>query len=456
MTRPTRPRLALEPLDDRSLPATVSFAAGVLSISHPTPVGVATTVNVNQTFPNSFVVADGATFYGPYAGVTRIRYTGSPHDDTVRLFLAGFDYNGSARFDTGAGTDTVEVRGQGGSIARGLAINPGAGADTVRLNSDAAAGDLIVFGPVTVTDPAGSDAISLGNAGILAPTRFLGDVRLRGMNTVRLAFGQSDWFRNFTASTAGDPNPLDFRTSATTTTVVVYGNLRLTGGAGDDTVLDSSLFVTGNVAINLGGTASPAGNDVTEWAGVPLLQVNGNYTYTGGPGSDEVILSGNRVNGNLTVNLRGGDNDSVDLSTVTTGTQPRVVGDLTIRTGAAGTTFFNGGGGEGVTAAVGGDFTVVAGGAGYTMKLVTPPDGVFRWTSGAGADALTLAPTLAGLTWDVRIRLGANNDALTLAIAGPGQQIDGLVDFGGQVTTDSFVVGVGWALDPGFTVLNLP
>jgi hypothetical protein len=454
VTRPPRARLALEALADRSLPATVSLRAGVLAVSNPTVVAGATSVTLSQIAADTFAVFDGGGIGVVYDGVRSIRYTGAPDDanDTVTLRLNGLPYAGSAVFQTGAGNDVVEVRGDGGSIGKGLTVNTGAGNDNVRLNSDPVTGGGFVLGAVRVTDPAGDDAATLGNA--WTPSLFLGDVRLAGMNTIFLAFGQPDVFRNLTATVVGDATPLDFQTTNTPTVVSVFGNLRLTGGPGDDSVVDSSLLVTGNVAVNLGRTATAGGNDVSLWPSRPALRVNGNYTYTGGPGSDELYLSGHQVGGDMTLNLGGGP-DTVDLSTLTSGTQPRVRGDLTIR-GGDGTVNFEGILLDGVTVAVSGDFTVALGNGPQLMRVLTAPHGVFRWASGAGDDTLALVPTAGGQHWDVRARFGPGDDTLTLGGAGAGQTLAGWADLGGQVAGDTFTQGANWAPDPRFVVSNVP
>jgi hypothetical protein len=64
---------------------------------------------------------------------------------------------------------------------------------------------------------------------------------------------------------------------------------------------------------------------------------------------------------------------------------------------------------------------------------------------------------VAGLTWDVQIRLGGGDDTLALAGPGGGQTIFGRVDFGGQVVADTFTHALTWTLDPvGFRAVNVP
>jgi hypothetical protein len=292
----------------------------------------------------------------------------------------------------------VTLKAAGGGIGGNVSITPGFGNDTVQLNSTSA-GAITINGTIQVTDQAGNDTINLGNAS--AVSNFLGTVSLSGMNNVTLGFGQADKFGgNLSATVATESVPLFFQTKTVTgPAVTINGSLQLTGGALNDTVIDSNLVVNKDVTINLAGAPNDPLNsnlvstaaDVSTGAPATPLVVNGNFSYTGGAGVDELILAGYQVGGTMTLNL-GDGNDVVDLGTI--GgllPAPTIGGDLNI-TGGNGDLDLNGAffGDTEMSALVSGNITVNVGSGNDTLTVANAPGMLFSWTSGNGNSTLQL------------------------------------------------------------------
>ena len=465
-----RAPLALEHLEDRWAPATVQFFNGTLFVSNPT-VPATTGVVLTQTAANTFSVRDNGTPLGTYAGVGNINYTGSNLADKFTLNLGALTYTGSLFANSGNGNDTISVTGTGGAIRGNLTLLPGLGDDLVQMNSTGTGG-ITVGGTLQVSDSGGNDTINLGNAS--AVSHFLGNVSLSGMNNVTLGFGQPDTFGgDLSATVAGEAVPLFFQTKTVTgSAVTINGSLQLTGGAGNDTVVDSDLAVNRDVTIDLAGAPNDPLNsnlvstaaDVSTGAPATPLRVNGNFSYTGGSGVDELILSGYQVGGSMTLNL-GDGNDVVDLGTV--GgllPAPTIGGDLSI-TGGNGDIDLNGAffGDTEVAALVSGNFTVNLGNGNNTMTVGNAPGGLFSWTSGNGNDNVTLgAAGTNGQAFNVHMQFGTGNDTLTLAggtVVAPNT-ITGFVDMGGPPGGNAFdptgQLATGtWVVLPPFTLQNV-
>jgi hypothetical protein len=442
--------LRLEQLTDRCVPATVSFVGHNLIVSNPTVDAGATTIQIAQVKTNEFLVQDDGVAIGDFVDVKSLRVIGGDAKDFVSFDLDGFAFGGSITVSTGKGEDSVYVEGDsGGGINKNVSIDTGADDDIVGINSF---GSILVLGRVTVNDSSGNDHINLGNSA--AATVVLGDVSLKGMNTIRLAFGQPDIYRNFAATVAGDTSSLDFETVFSTTAINILGNLSLAGGPNDDHVLDSSIRVTGNASINLAGAATLNGNLLNAIQGAPPLHVYKNFAYTGGDGNDQVLMLGNIIDRNALVVL-GDGNDIVDLSTLNGVFAPPVIsGNLTIK-GGDDNINFSGILGGGITAQVGGNLSIIVGNGHVSATVLTAPGKLLIWKSGDGSDSLTLDPTLADQTWRVNIKFGKKDDTLTLAGLGT-QSIKGIASGGGHEMANTFTHPANWTLDASFVDVNFP
>ncbi len=449
---------SLEPLEDRCVPATVRLISGTLYISNPTIVGTTTNVTVTQTAANTFSVTDGASNNGTYANVSNINYTGSNAADRFTLNLNGLTYTGSLLANAGNGNDSVTVNN--GNMRGNLQVFPGSGNDSVGLGNTAA---LTVGGTTQVTDTAGNDSITLGNA--TAASNFQGSVSLQGLNTINVANGAADTYgSDFTASTTVETLPLNFLTANGAPAVTINGNLQLTGGPSDDTVVLSSLVVNKSVNVNLAGALTTTfGNTATEQSSGPALQVGGSFTYTGGSGADYVALPGVSVNNNLTLNLGDGP-DVVDLNTAGgLFASPTVGGDLDVN-GGNGDINLNGFFGEGITATVFGSMNFNLGSGNDSATIVHAPGVRLNWTSGNGSDSVTLgaATTFSGEFWNVNFHFGTGSDTLTLSPDAPATQyITGFVDMGGPAGGNVFdpfgetLPGGNWQIVQPWTLQNV-
>jgi hypothetical protein len=438
--------LYLEPLEDRWVPATVRFVAGSLYVSNPLITGGTASLTLTQTANNTWQVKDGNAVLGTYAGVGNLSVTGSNAADKITVDLQTFTSGGNLLINSGNGNDTVALKAAGGSLRGSVTMLTGYGNDSVSMNNTGTG--ITIGGAVQISDLAGNDTVSFGNAA--GVSKFLGNVTLTGMNAIRLAFGQADVFGgNFTASLGNDAVPLDLETNKVPTSVTIDGSLLISGGAGDDSVFYSSMSVNGDVNINLGESQTASGNFVSEFAGFPLLQVGGNYTYTGGSGVDEVVLSGATIGGNASLNLGSGGDDTVDVSTASSGIQPIIGGNLTM-TGGNGNIYFDGFSAEGITAAVGGNLSVTVGSGNDTATLLGPVGGTTSWHSGNGNDSLTVA---GAQTYNLNVAFGNGDDTFTLNNA--AAVVTGSVNGGGRITGNVFNDLAGTLGSP-FTLSNFP
>jgi hypothetical protein len=430
-------------------------------------------LTVLQSSANHFKVTDGASTAGTFGPVGHLLITGTNGADSITVSLGAFTYNGSIdSIDSGNGNDTINVTAAGGGVSGNITILPGLGNDSVSLNNAAGSAAITVGGQIQVTHSGGNDSISLGNA--TGVSKFLGDVSLTGVNNILLAFGQPDVFGgNLSASLGSHGGVLFFETKALTApAVTINGSLQLTGGAGNDTVVDSNLVVNKDVTINLDGAPNDplnsnlvsTGADPATGAPAPPLRVNGNFSYTGGSGVDELILSGYQVGGSMTLNL-GDGNDVVDLGTV--GgllPSPTIGGNLNI-TGGNGDIDLNGAffGDTGITASVGGNINVNLGNGNDTVTVVNAPGGTLFWNSGNGNDSVTLgAAGTNGQAFTVQMQFGTGNDTLTLAggtVAAPNS-LSGFIDMGGPPGGNSFdptgsLAAGNWVVVQPFTLQNV-
>ncbi|HKB02361.1 MAG TPA: hypothetical protein VKD90_09080 [Gemmataceae bacterium] len=438
----TPTRLALQPLEDRTVPAAPSYNpltqtltitganADVLTVSAiPTkPTGYLSVVQgmttvfnsdvTNQSVRNLVVrfntVASGTvtldssvrlggnlsvfggtttqllTLAGTVGGnVTYTGTLGATDDVTVE---ATAQVGANATFKLGAGANTARLRG--GIIRGNLAVNGLAGVDKVELTSTT---DLTVVG---------SAAFNLGTGANTVQSLNLAQVFRVGTNFSYRGGVGTDTFDLDGSGTAlqvgGDASFMLSGAMGTDNNLVVLEALsvgrhaKLTGGLGSDTVrLTGGLIVGGNFTAGLS-----AGDNVldVDTPGTSINEVGGGFTYTGGGGRDEVALDGTTIGKALTVNL----------GETTTGGQ-------FFRAGAGGAGAVTAFGAVKVTAGAGDDeITLHRLYAGTSLTVM----------SGAGDDQVGINDSdLAGPT---RIDLGAGDDRLRIEMVA--------IDLGGALT----------------------
>src|SRR5262249_50629726 len=130
--------LTLEQLENRLVPASVSFYSGNLVIT-PSAGELSMNLALTQTAgtANKFSVTDHGSSVGTYSAVSNISVTATNGSDTVTLDLSGTTYTGSFLANTGNGNDMVSITSTGGAGAMlgNTLISSGVGNDAVNLNS---------------------------------------------------------------------------------------------------------------------------------------------------------------------------------------------------------------------------------------------------------------------------------------------------------------------------------
>jgi hypothetical protein len=404
-----RTRLSLEPLEARLNPVTfvlATFSAGALVV----------TGNDN---PESVEVTQGTDDRLTLAvlGGGQIRLNGGPGQTAVTLpasvtagaafhlgggadtlFLTGVDLPGPVTIDGGTGGNRVVL--QGGVTVRGnLAVANGAGFDRTTLTGpvtvagnltiahgaggslvdDDASTDLQVTGTLTVANGPGADTVSLGNAARITVGR------------VQVSHG---------------PGPeVNATTLAPTVALTVGTTVRVTGGAGSDTVTLGG----GRVSVGGGVTiANGAGGSSTSLDPTGGLFVGGTVGVTAAAGRDTVRVgrSGRAtvVGGGVRVGVgAGGSNTAITGTRLTVGGAVRVsagagddAADIHSEAGdgaVGGGVTFDLGPGDSQYAFVGATAVGTALAVGGALRVTTADD-----TPGSGSDQLFLT--------GVRVRLG--------------------------------------------------
>lgn len=247
--------------------------------------GSATEFSLNGAAPLSAV-----TFAAPAS----IRANLGAGDDT--LLLNGLTLTGSLNVNAGEGNDTLDLTNTsingavnalmgngadlftaGGNLffGRGLNVNLGAGGDFFELNAN------------LLTSNAGITAIGSGTPADLQTFMLAAaDGLVKGNVTLRA-----------TGNTATDFIIGDLPEDM----LKVNGALNLSSGAGADRVfLSGSMEITGIMNLSLGhGVNQTSSEDLTDLSARA-------FNYTGGSGSDQVVLLGRDLNLTTALNFRGG------------------------------------------------------------------------------------------------------------------------------------------------------
>jgi hypothetical protein len=400
MRKQLRPRLSLEALEGRWVPATVRFVDGALLISHPSVVNGASNITVTQTAADTFRVVDNGNSNGTFKGVSRISITGGNATETDTMDLGGFTFNGSLAIQTGNGTDTVNVGVGGGQISRNVEIQAGRGNDTISINSINAASALTIGGRTTITAGNGANLVTVGNA--TTPTTFLGDFSVKGVSSVILGTGAADVFRgDITVNLGHNPNPLNLQLgtpSNQTAAITVGGDVRVTGGPGDDLVQVGFVTIGGDLVTDLRGGDSTIGNDLSVTAGnganTGPTTVKGNLLYTSTAILDIVDLAAGIFDGNVTVHMGSGVTDPTLAGGVALDTTATFIGGNLVETGGNG------------------DFTTDPFGPfGTDIQATILGSATFRFGNGANSIGFAAGSSLGG---DLKIHLGNGNNTITL------------------------------------------
>lgn len=431
--------LQLEGLTERIVPAVnIRAVDGDLVISGIANLNAGKqTLWVTVTSDNNINIRDGGTSASS-GGVDRGSYevTGdlifnlSNRSDFVTIdFSATATLDGNIIATLNNGDDTLSITNSGAANAAVLgdiAVYGGNGTDTLSINNTGnASTTLYVGGSLTFNGGAGVDTMNANATSSVA-----------GTNTAALFIGngmvmtQVNKFNVATATTAGTatapvtidgnvtynasvdkliPNTINYGSSANSVTLA--GALAVTGGQGADTIVWNQFNVVDvipaedtvlEVSVNLGlGTNNLTLTDTV----IGIGGTDADFAYTGGTGTDNIILTGggNSISGSVTVTLGKGTNTYQDNDTAYDKNVTITGGDNSDTITLA-------------TASIGGLLSVSLGkGAnGLDLNGGSSVGGGLTYVGGAGIDTVNIA-TGDDLAGDVSISLGAGADDLTLS-----------------------------------------
>jgi hypothetical protein len=454
MKQPRRVPLHVEALEDRWVPAAVKFTGGSLFVSNPLITGGSASLSLKQTAPNTFQVVDGSVTLGTYSGVGNLFLSGSNAKDKITVDLNGNAYTGNLFVSSGNGNDTVNLGNTGAAAGMGgnVTVLTGFGDDSVGISSSTSVSKI--GGSIQVNSQDGNDSFALGNG--TASTAIGGNVTITGFTTVALGAGKTDQ--------VGGSVTIENALTATGNSVTLANNftigenLAYTGGSGADTVTYGSFAILGDMTLNLAG-----GNNTTVLnTATTLWSVGGNMTITAGSGDNTIGGASNNpplstVGGDMNVNLGDGNNQLFGLN------QFFIVGgnvNFTLGNGNNTGALF-----PSLDQLENGTFTMKVGNGTNAFRVNGDPGGQFVYRSGNGVNNLTLGqgqlfipnPPSAvgsGLTLNVNIAFGSNDDTLTVNI-GSGNTLTGQVNGGGRLTANTFNL-ISGILSPPFQLSNFP
>jgi len=241
--------LSVEFLEDRWVPANVSFNSGYLIIG-PSSGETAMNLTVLQSSANKFTVTDNLSTLGTYGPVSNLLITGSNGADTITVNLGGLTYTGNIpSISSGNGNDTVTI--SNGKVSGNLTVTLGPGNDSVSLSAS-------VGGAAQIVSQSGVGSASVT---VMSPS-IGGDLTLTSIRSITLsaptAFGG-----NVTVQDAGIGSSSVTISGAATITK----GLSIQGGTGADSVtISGALTVNGGTQITLGN-----GNDTFNLTGAAVF-----------------------------------------------------------------------------------------------------------------------------------------------------------------------------------------
>jgi hypothetical protein len=341
-------------------------------------------------------------------GVSSISITGTKKDDNVTVALGANAFGGNVRVNLGAGKNTFDVTGSGGTLAGGLTVNGGPGDDTVGINASGA-GALRIGGSVNVTDTAGKNTFTFGNgAGV---TTVGGDLSAVGFGTVQIDQGQNDVVGgSVTVSVGKSVGPLVMQQGAVGgfEVLTIGHGFNIVGSPLSDTVFLRGLALFGSLNANLGAANEKGGpgNKFAISSSAASVTAGGDFIYKGGAGTDSLDLRGGVIHGNAKLDLGNGVG-TVQLSSF--GGQTTVIGgNLTVKASGKGNIDITNN-----TAQIGGNVLYNLGNGKNTVSFDSGGSvgGAITYRGGNGGNSLLLAGAQA---YQVTARFGSGNDNVTL------------------------------------------
>ncbi|MFO0841637.1 MAG: hypothetical protein U0797_04445 [Gemmataceae bacterium] len=384
----TRGRPALERLEDRSTPATVTLIGSTLTISNPRVVLPTTQLDIAQLGAGKFKVTENVTSnLGTYSNVSAIVINGSNSHDAINVTLgaAPLFLSGSLTINGGNGNDVVSVNGTG-EVRGNLSIDGGNGDDTVRV---ANATGLTVRGTTNLSGGLGTDAAQVAFGGA---AKFLGTLGFFGFNSFNYLIANTTLGSGLTFSsrinpTSGALKPVAI--SAGTGAIAISGTFLVELSSAGDSINVNATSV-GALAINMGGGTDSVtiNTDVTRNAAVNFGKGDGTITVAGGADINTSLTAG------LGLSLAMGDG----VNTYNLNNAFVVNGNLAITTPATGLN----------------NQTITVGGQ-VLKTSVTSGDGNLTINTGFGDDVVTVNTLVAG---NLVANLGQGNNGFTVNAAG--------------------------------------
>jgi len=149
--------LNLEQLEDRSVPATIAFVNGTLSITNPT--NAPGNLTLTQTANSTFSVNLGTGYSSPtFSRVSNILIDSGNGIHNTTIALGGLTYTGNLFINQHNGSDSVGINN--GSILGNTTIHTGTGNDSVLLGNT---GNDTFGGNVMLVNSSGNISITTGS-----------------------------------------------------------------------------------------------------------------------------------------------------------------------------------------------------------------------------------------------------------------------------------------------------
>lgn len=375
------PFSSIEALESRIAPAALSakLLAGVLTI---TGDPLAATVTVAQT-GGTIEVLDGATSLGVFNGTKSIDFN-LVGGAVVNLGLIGNGLAGLCKI-AAHGATTVNVF-TGSHLNGGLTVTGDVNAQTLNLGND-----VVIGKTLALKGGGGVDTITIGNGGTIGGNLVLASVESGSFNANSVATAIAGSLK---VNNAGDPLSVAILTTQSTG-LTIGGGVSYVGGN-----LNDNLFLSAGITKSVRFVDTLGDNSL----GVSFFSViHGSVNVTGGVGSDTVNIQGGTIDGNVTLNFAGGNNNFF----YGIGSQLTIGKNLTITGGSGDDKWQTGGAGltvgNNVSVKLGnGTNTIIAGVSISGTSLVV--------TTGSGTDTVSIDGT--GSSVAAIISLGAGSDFL--------------------------------------------
>jgi hypothetical protein len=399
-------RLGVERLEDRWLPANVRDVAGILLVTNPQgPLTVTVSANAGQV-----IVADssGTGTFGNVGALVSI--TGTNGADSI-TFQGGAGFRGNVIINSLSGDDTINVSGP---IGGNLTLLSGMGNTTTNLSST-------IGGALTYHHGSGPNTLH-----VVGATTVSKGASLSGLGSL---VRSAPFTVNGSFAISGNPNTGTPLLGTDVGNLTVNGSLYLTGGRSPSSFTVTGLLqITGNLGINF--ILSRSGL-LDLHAVKPDSFIQGDLVYSGGAGSDTVLLGANlAVGGDALLSLGSG------AATYTSSAGDLIEGSLYLTVGNFNNKINMGGD-------ITGDASLTVGNGNNTITVNNAPAGQFYFFGGNGTNTITLGTT-AEQTFEVYLRLGTGKNVVTLTATD---------------TLDGTIIGGGFASDTlnqnGATLLDV-